>query len=156
MLKPSLIVRVVTQKMFPFILMFGVYIIFHGSSSPGGGFQGGVVIGAAYILFGIGVDPREGRRLTPESVVNFMRSLGAFIYVAIGLVGALLGYSFLTNRAIGFPPQGAPGSLLSGGTLLGINIGIGITVGSVVVTLFYAFLEYRTEPGDAKKEENTA
>ncbi len=155
MLKPNLIVRVVTQKMFPFILMFGVYIIFHGSSSPGGGFQGGVVIGAAYILFAIGVDPREGRKHTPESVLNVMRSLGVFIYTGIGLVGALLGYTFLANRVVGFPPQGAPGSLLSGGTMMGINIGIGITVGSVVVTLFYAFLEYGTEEEDAKEENTT-
>jgi multicomponent Na+:H+ antiporter subunit B len=150
MLKPSLIVRVVTQKMFPFILMYGFYITLHGSSSPGGGFQGGVVIGAAFILFAIGYDPQSSRRRTPEMMVNIMRSAGVLIFVGIGLVGVLLGYAFLANRVIGFPPQGAVGSFLSGGTLLGINIAIAITVAGTVVTLFYSFLECETK--DESKE----
>jgi multicomponent Na+:H+ antiporter subunit B len=153
-LEPSLIVKVVTQKMFPFILMYGFYITLHGSSSPGGGFQGGVVIGAAFILFAIGFDPKKSRRRTPEIMVNIMRSAGVLIFVGIGLAGVLLGYAFLANRVAGFPPQGRMGSLLSGGTLLGINIGIAITVASTVVTLFYSFLECKTKD-EYKKRLNS-
>ncbi len=147
--KPSLIVRVVTEKMFPFLLMFGFYIILHGSSSPGGGFQGGVVIGAAYILYAIGVNAACGRKLAPYMTLKVVESAGVLMYVGIGLAGICMGYTFLANRVIGFPPQGTPGSLLSGGTLLGINIGIGIHVAATVITLFYAFMEY------GAKEENS-
>jgi len=156
--EPSLIVKVVTQKMFPFILMYGIYITFHGASSPGGGFQGGVVIGAAFILYAIGFDPQKSRRCTPRLMVNIMRSAGVLIFIGIGLVGILLGYTFLANRVINFPPQGAAGSLLSGGTLLGINIGIAITVAGTVLTLFHAFLECREEDEEQgfilKEKEN--
>ncbi len=152
MIKLSLIVRVVTQKLFPFLLMFGAYIILHGSSSPGGGFQGGVVVGAAYILFAIGVDAQEGRTLAPAIALKMVESAGVLIFVGIGLVGVVLGYSFLANRVAGFPPQGMAGSLLSGGTLLGINIGIGIHVAATVVTLFHAFLEYEPEEKTTQEE----
>ena len=150
--KPSIIIRVVTQKMFPFLLMFGFYIILHGSSSPGGGFQGGVVIGAAYILYAIGVDADHGRRLAPYLHLKIIESAGVLIYVGLGFAGICLGYSFLTNRMIGFPPQGTPGSLLSGGTILGINIGIGIHVAATVITLFYAFMEYE-KPKESKEAD---
>ena len=141
MSRPSLVVSVVTQKMFPFLLMFGFYIILHGSSSPGGGFQGGVIVGAAYILLAIGIEAGHGRRLAPESRVRWARSLGILIYVTMGLAGVVLGYSFLTNKAAGVPPQGRLGAMLSGGSLVWINIGIATTVAGVVITLFYAFLE---------------
>jgi multicomponent Na+:H+ antiporter subunit B len=157
-LEASLIVKVVTQKMFPFILMYGIYITLHGSSSPGGGFQGGVVIGAAFILFAIGFDSEESRRCTPQIMVNIMKSAGVLIFVGIGMVGILFGYAFLANRVINFPPQGAVGSFLSGGTLMGINISIAITVAGTVLTLFHAFLECETEEEEKefilKKEEN--
>lgn len=68
-----------------------------------------------------------------------------FIFAAkIVLVGVFLGFTFLANQVIGFPPRGVPGSLLSGGTLLGINIGIGIHVAGTIITLFYAFIECET------------
>lgn len=161
-LGPSLIVKVITQKMFPFLLMFGLYIIFHGSSSPGGGFQGGVVIGAAYILFAIGIDSRKARMSVPEKALNTLRSSGALVYICIGFLGIVLGYAFLANRVAGIPPQGALGSVFSGGALLGINIGVGTTVSSVVITLFYAFLEFTMEedeklsPKTESEEEDQA
>lgn len=151
-LSPSLIVKVVTQKMFPFLLMFGVYIVFHGSSSPGGGFQGGVVIGVAYILFAIGMDPHMARKDVPESSLSVLRSAGVLIYMGIGLLGIVLGYTFLANRVAGIPPRGALGSVLSGGALLGINIGVGTTVSAVVITFFYAFLEYEPEKPNRETE----
>lgn len=70
------------------------------------------------------------------------------VFVGIGMVGIVFGYAFLANRVINFPPQGAVGSFLSGGTLLGINIGIAITVAGTVLTLFHAFLECETEEGE--------
>jgi multicomponent Na+:H+ antiporter subunit B len=136
MLKQSLIVKIVTEKMVPFVLMFGVYIILHGSSSPGGGFQGGVVIGAAFILFAIGVDSRTVRKRVPAFSLKVLESGGVLLYVAIGLVGIILGYTFLANRVAGFPPQGEFGGIFSGGALFGINICIGTHVACTVITLF--------------------
>lgn len=151
--KTSLIVRVVSQKMVAFVLMFGCSIVLHGASSPGGGFQGGVVMGAAFILFAIGIDPHEGRERTPPFILKIIESSGVLLYVGIGLVGILLGYTFLANKVIGFPPLGTPGALLSGGTLVGINIGIGMHVACTVITLFYAFLEYEPEQNISVTQE---
>ena len=156
MRKPSMIIRVVTQKMVPFVFMFGIYIVLNGSSSPGGGFQGGVVMGAAFILFAIGISGREGRLRAPETPLKMIESGGVLLYVVIGLVGILLGYSFLTNKMAHFPPQGSSGSILSGGTLLGINIGIGMHVACTVIALFYAFLEYEPDTDPGKKDNKEA
>ena len=153
--KQSLIVKIVTEKMVPFVLMFGVYIILHGSTSPGGGFQGGVVIGAAFILFAIGVDSRTVRKRVPAFNLKVLESGGVLLYVAIGLIGILLGYTFLANRVAGIPPRGEFGGIFSGGALFGINIFIGTHVACTVITLFYAFLEYEPEQ-KASEEESSA
>lgn len=141
----SLIVKVVTQKMTPFVIMFGLSVILHGAASPGGGFQGGVVTGAAFILWAVGVNSRESRKRTPAFALKIAESAGILMYVGIGMAGIFMGFSFLTNQAMGFPPMGAPGSLFSGGALLGINIGIGMHVAGTIITLFYAFVEHEPD-----------
>lgn len=142
MIKNSLIVGYITRRMMPFVIMFGASVMLHGGSSPGGGFQGGVIIGSAYILYAVSLGYGPGRRLAPRGAVEFLKSSGIYIYMISGLIGILGGYTFLANKVAGIPPIGLPGSFFGGGTLFWINIGIGITVASVVVTIFYAFLEY--------------
>lgn len=152
MLKPSLIVELVTEKMVAFVVMFGFYIILHGASSPGGGFQGGVIVGAAYILFAVGINPQTVRQRTPAIALKIVESTGVLMYAGSGLLGIILGYTFLANKVAGVPPQGAMGGLFCGGTLLAINIGIGIHVASTIITLYLAFLEY--VPPSNEKQEN--
>ena len=72
-----------------------------------------------------------------------------------GMIGVFGGYTFLANKVAGVSPIGAPGAFFGGGTLFWINIGIGLTVASVVVTIFYAFLEYDMpiDPNASKEGE---
>lgn len=143
--KTSLVIQTVTRVMMPFLLMFGISLIVHGHLTPGGGFQGGVVIGATFILLGLAFNKEEGRRAAPDKSVRTVASFGILIYIIVGFIGILAGYNFLTNRWMKFPPLGELGELLSGGTLFWINIGVGLTVSAIAMELFYAFLEERRD-----------
>ena len=149
--KTSLVVQSVTKMMIPFLLMFGLSLIVHGHLTPGGGFQGGVVIGATFILLGLAFNKEEGRRTLPDDRVKAGASSGIIIYIVIGLAGTLAGFNFLANRFMKFPPLGELGELFSGGTLFWINIGISLTVSCVAIELFYTFLEEKRDPAYHKK-----
>ncbi len=141
----SLVIQAVTRFMVPFIFMFGLSIIVHGHLTPGGGFQGGVVIGASLILIGIAFNREEGRRAAPDDMEKVAISFGLLLYIFVGLIGIVLGYSFLANRIVKFPPIGQLGELFSGGTLFWINLGVGLVVSGIATELFYAFLEEKRD-----------
>jgi multicomponent Na+:H+ antiporter subunit B len=141
----SLIVRVVSQKMVPFIVMFGAYIIFHGEVSPGGGFQGGVIIGSAFILCALAFDLKEGRKRAGDTLLTIANSLGPSIYALCGLWAVVSGYTFLANKANHLSPHGQIGTLLGGVSLLCINIGIGMTCSSIFTACFFALIEHKDE-----------
>jgi multicomponent Na+:H+ antiporter subunit B len=128
----------------PFILMYGLYIILHGEVSPGGGFQGGVVIGAAYILYVIVFNLKEGRCRAPSGYITLANTLGPLLFVMTGLWGIAAGYTFLANR-VGSLPHGEAGTMFSSPSLLLINLGIGLAVGSIIVGFFFAFAERNSE-----------
>ncbi len=140
-MKGSLIVRVVVQKAMPFILMYGLYIILHGEVSSGGGFQGGVVIGAAYILYTIVFNLKEGQNQAPPGYITLGNSIGPLLFVLAGLWGILAGYTFLANKVVGILPHGELGTIFGSLSLLLINLGIGLAVSSIVVGFFFAFLD---------------
>ena len=142
----SIIVRLVTRMMCPFIIMFGIFLIVHGHLTPGGGFQGGVAIGASFILFALAFNRHDGRRIATNFTLKFLASLGIFVYIGIGFLGIFFGYQFLTNKAAAITPMGLFGELLSGGTLFWINLGVGLAVASICTELFYAFLEEQRSP----------
>lgn len=148
--KTSLVIQTITRMMLPFLLMFGLSLIVHGHLTPGGGFQGGVVIGATFILLGLAFNKEEGRRAVPEGMVKDMASSGISIYIIVGIIGIMAGFNFLTNQWMHFPPVGELGELFSGGTLFWINIGIGLTVSAIAIELFYAFLEEKRDPAYKK------
>jgi multicomponent Na+:H+ antiporter subunit B len=137
----SLVVRVVVERAMPFILMYGLCVIVHGEVSPGGGFQGGVVIGAAYILYTIVFSLKEGQHQAPPSYITLANTLGPLLYVIAGLWGVITGYTFLANKVVSLIPHGELGTMFSSLSLMVINIGIGLAVSSVLVGCFFAFLE---------------
>jgi len=144
--KTSIIVQLVTRMMCPFIIMFGVFLIVHGHLTPGGGFQGGVIIGASFILFALAFNRQDGRDAVPSFTLKCLASIGVYLYISIGLVGIFLGYHFLTNKATAIAPMGMFGELLSGGALFWINLGVGLTVAGICTELFYVFLEEERSP----------
>ncbi|TFB09296.1 cation:proton antiporter [Candidatus Atribacteria bacterium MT.SAG.1] len=137
----SKIIRTMAQKLFPFIMLFGFYLISHGHLSPGGGFQGGVVLGTAIILLALSHNIEQTEKKFKSRWLNMLEKLGILTLIFLGFLGILLGYSFLSN----FLPLGKPGQIASGGLMLLFNIAIGIKVAAGISAIFYALVRFRGE-----------
>ncbi len=129
------VLQTVTRVVVPLVQVFAAYVITHGHLSPGGGFAGGTMLGASFVLylFVFGAD-RARRKLRPETG-EMVEGGAAVWYVLVGLGGVLMGASFLANAAAGFP-RGVEGALLSGGAVWLIGLGIGVKVAATVANLF--------------------
>lgn len=122
----------------PFIALFGFYIITHGHLTPGGGFQGGVILAAISIIFSIVYGSAfDYRRYSPQTKTA-LETLGALTFLAIGLAGIVLEGSFLAN--LGFLTA-ETGSLISAGSIPYINIGVGFKVGAGLAIIFYSMIQ---------------
>ncbi len=137
----SKIIRTMAQKLFPFIMLFGFYLISHGQLSPGGGFQGGVVLGTSIILLALSHNIEQTEKKFKSRWLNMLEKLGILTLIFLGFLGILLGYSFLSN----FLPLGKPGQIASGGLMLLFNIAIGIKVAAGISAIFYALVRFRGE-----------
>lgn len=128
----QIILRVVTKLLIPFILLFGFYVIMHGEISPGGGFQGGVILAAAFILYALVFGVRQSRRVLWRRVSDALASIGVLIYAGVGVATILLGGLFLDYNLLNAadPPAGQA----LGITL--VELGVGITVAAVMITIF--------------------
>jgi len=133
-----LVLRVVAKLLLPFIMLFALYIQFHGEYSPGGGFQAGVVFAAAYILYALIWGLQNAEKVLPRGVLRFGISAGLLLFAGVGVYDLLAGGQYLDYSAMSQNP--VSGQHL--GILL-VELGVGITVASVMVTLFYTFAGYR-------------
>jgi len=137
----SKIIKTIAQKLFPFIVLFGFYLISHGHLSLGGGFQGGVVLGTAIILLALSHSIEQTEKKFKSKWLNMLEKLGILTLIFLGFLGIFFGYFFLSN----FLPLGKPGQIASGGLMLLFNIAIGIKVAAGVSVIFYALVRYRGE-----------
>jgi multicomponent Na+:H+ antiporter subunit B len=133
-LSQHLIPRVVGRLLIPFILLFGLYVQFHGEYGPGGGFQAGAIIAAAVILFALLEGEEKALKVIPQRVLLWLTAGGAILYGAVGVTGMLLGGNFLDYSVLADDP--VKGQQL--GILL-IEAGVGITVTGVLLSIFHAF-----------------
>jgi multicomponent Na+:H+ antiporter subunit B len=131
----SIIITTLTRLLTPFLQLFGLYVIMHCHSSPGGGFQGGVILGAGFILLAISFGIDEARQRFSEGLIAVFGSTGVFIFAGIGLLCLLLGANYLDY---GILPVAEPRSL----GMLGVEIGIGITVMAVMISIFRDLLTF--------------
>ena len=130
----DVIVRTIARLLTPFIQLFGLYVIMHGHASPGGGFQGGVIIGASFILLAISLGLPEAKKRLKESARLPMEGAGVLLYALIGIACILAGGYFLQYRMeFLFPPHVVSEILISA-----VEICIGITVMAMIVTIFYS------------------
>jgi multicomponent Na+:H+ antiporter subunit B len=134
MMHREAIPRVVIKLLLPFVLMFALYVQFHGELGPGGGFQAGVIIGAAIILYGLIFGLSEARRIVPLRLVEIMIPLGVFIYAAVGVFGLLLGGNYLDYFVLDHDP--AHGQERG---IFWVEVGVMITVSSTMTSIYYAF-----------------
>ncbi len=129
-----LVLRVVAKLIVPLILIFALYVQFHGDFGPGGGFQAGVLFAAAYILYGLVFDMDHARAVVPPALLPLLIAAGLLIYAGVGVFGLLLGGNFLEYNVLAEDP--IHGQHL--GIML-IELGVGITVAAVMIAIFFSF-----------------
>lgn len=132
----DLILRIGTKLLLPFILLFALYVQFHGDYGPGGGFQAGVIAAGTVILLSITFGLSSAKLIAPQQIVERMIPAGVLIYAGTGVVGLVLGRNYLDYSVLSHEP--AHGHEL--GIML-VEIGVLITVCGTMVSLFYAFVE---------------
>ena len=121
------------------VFIFAMFPIqFHGDFGPGGGFQAGVIIAAAFILYGLVFGMQALRRLAPPNIVAVITAIGVLIYAGVGVVSILLGGNFLDYNTLSHHDP-AHGQHI--GIIL-VELGVGVTVSSVMLTLFFAFVGF--------------
>jgi multicomponent Na+:H+ antiporter subunit B len=133
-LRHHLIPRVVGRLLVPFIVLFGLYVQFHGDYGPGGGFQAGALIAAGLILHALIEGERAALRVVHRNVLLGLIVGGALLYTGVGIAGMLLGGPFLDYSVLRADP--VAGQHL--GILL-VELGVGMTVTGVLLTIFHAF-----------------
>ncbi|MDI6870957.1 MAG: MnhB domain-containing protein [Bacillota bacterium] len=128
----DLILRTVARVLVPLVQLCGLAIIAYGHVSPGGGFAGGTVLAAGFVLYALAFGQEALDRRLPERTARTAESLGAAWFAVLGLVGLAAGRNYLANVL----PPGSPGRLLSGGIIALVTAGVGLKVAATMVTLF--------------------
>lgn len=130
----SPIIVVVGRLIAPFIQLFGLYVIFHGHYGPGGGFQGGAMLAASFLLIRLCVGEEASQMHFKRSLGAPVGILGAAVFFGIGLVTMGAGGYFLDYSLLPF--QDVSASKLRFFGILVVEIGIGIAVAATLVAIF--------------------
>jgi multicomponent Na+:H+ antiporter subunit B len=128
------VLRVVTGMLMPFILLFALYVLFHGDFGPGGGFQAGVIFAAGFVLYGLVFGLDKAQQVLPRRVMWVLVALGPLTYLGVGFAGVLLGGQFLDYDVLADDP--VAGQHLG---LLLVETAIGTTVAAVMTSIFFGF-----------------
>ena len=132
-MREMIILRVVSRFLIPFMVLFGLYVQFHGDFGPGGGFQAGVIFAAGLILYGLIFGLAPLKEVAPPIVIEILMASGLILYAATGVLSFLKpGFNYLNYDVLGSHGQHY-------GILL-VEAGVGITVTSTMIMIFfYAF-----------------
>ena len=132
-MKRFLVLRLITRLLLPLILLFALYVQFHGDYGPGGGFQAGVIFAAGFILYLLVFGVHDTRQVIPRWFSRLFVSLGVLLYAGVGVVSLFLGGNYLDYNVLAHDPIH--------GQHLGIflvELGVGMTVAAVIITIFVA------------------
>ncbi len=134
--EPDIIIQTVTRIIVPFIQLFALYVIAHGHHSPGGGFQGGVILGASFILLAISFNLKAMLRRISERKDILLGGIGLLIYSGIGALCVLLGANFLNYKVLHLIiPEASQVEARSYG-ILGVEIGVAIAVMAIMIAIY--------------------
>ena len=133
-MRRHVILRALSKLLIPLIMLFALYVQFHGDYGPGGGFQAGVIFGAGIILYALMFGLDEARRAFPPRVLEILVASGLMLYGFVGIETLLLGGNFLDYDVLAH--EAHHGQHL--GILL-VELGVGITVAAVMATIFFLF-----------------
>lgn len=149
-MKDNVLMRVAARWNMPFLIIFSLYTQTHGELGPGGGFQAGVMIAAAFIVYGMVFGADVMQRIVPRWLTDFMAAGGVLIYAGTGVYCMLQGYPFLDYTAIN---PANPGGAEPWG-MVAVEWGVGITVAAVMMTIFNEITE-GTLPGQENDSKDT-
>ncbi len=130
-MKDQIILRVVAKLLTPYILLYAFYVQWHGDYGPGGGFQAGVIFAAGVVLYALIFGLSAARQAIRPGVVHAGISIGLLIYAGVGVANMLGGAAFLDYDTLGHHGQ-------HWGILI-VEWGVGVTVASVMISVFYMF-----------------
>lgn len=130
----TVIVKTITRFIAGFIFLYGCYIILHGHLTPGGGFAGGVILAASFILLVLAFGAAEIREKNSYFFASIFESIGGLMFLFIALLGLFAGVFFFTNIL----SKGTPLKILSAGIIPLANIAISIKVGAGLLSIFLA------------------
>lgn len=139
--RPFPILQVMSIILIPFIIVFALYVQFHGDYGPGGGFQAGVIFSSAIILYTLTFGFDDAILLIPPGVVNTLAAVGVLIYAGTGVISLFKGGNFLDYGVLAHDP--IHGQHIG---ILIIELGVGITVASVMIAIFFAFFSRAERP----------
>jgi multicomponent Na+:H+ antiporter subunit B len=142
-MRGDLVLRVIAKLFIPFMLLFALYVQFHGELGPGGGFQAGVIIAAAVVFYALIFGLPAARRLVPDGVVESMVAGGVLIYAGVGVAGLLLGGNYLDYFVLDRDPVHGQER-----GIFWVEIGVGVTVSGVMLKIFYMFAGRGRDPED--------
>ena len=139
-----LVLRVAAKIVVPFMLLFALYVQFHGDFGPGGGFQAGVILAAAIVFYALIFGLPTTRRLVPDRLVESGIAAGVLLYAGVGFVGLLLGGNYLDYFVLDRDP--AHGQHRG---IFWVEAGVFVTVSGVMLKIFYMFAgRRRREDGE--------
>jgi multicomponent Na+:H+ antiporter subunit B len=136
------ILRLGAKILIPFILIFALYVQFHGDYGPGGGFQAGVIFAAGFVLYALVFGLGNAVKVLPHKVVYICSALGVMLYAGVGFVTMALGGEFLDYNVLAHDPHHGQHY-----GILFVELGVLITVFGVMVAVFYAFAGRRRIDG---------
>ena len=135
-MKDYLVLRVIAKLMIPFMLLFALYVQFHGDFGPGGGFQAGVITAAAIIFYAIIFGLPAARAVVPDRLVETMVAAGVLLYAGVGVAGLLLGGNYLDYFVLDRDPVAGQHR-----GIFWVEIGVLVTVAGVMLKIFYMFAD---------------
>ncbi len=130
----DLLLRVIGKLLIPFILLFALYVMFHGDYGPGGGFQAGVIFAAGIVFYALIFGMDNARKVVPDWLVETLLAAGVLLYIGVGLAGLLLGGNFLDYFVLDADPIHGQHR-----GIFWVELGVMITVCGVMLKIFYMF-----------------
>jgi multicomponent Na+:H+ antiporter subunit B len=147
----DVIVKALARLLVPFVMAYALYVVMHGHHSPGGGFQGGVILAACFVLLGVTQGLEKTRRRMSEKAAGVLSSMGVCIYGGIGALCLILGGNYLDYAKLSKILRVSPAEARSLG-ILGVEIGVALAVMAVMCTVFFAIYTVGETPEDDGSE----
>ncbi len=140
LIKDNPVLRETAHVLVPLVLLYALYVQFHGDFGPGGGFQGGVIFSVGIVIYALTYGRERLKRVISRRTAEVLACLGVLLYAGTGLASMFMGGSFLDYDALAENPlEGQHAGIFL------VELGVGVTIVGVVVTVFYLFTEERTE-----------